>query len=74
VETGRVCLSTVEVRKDRTTVWFNNEKLGEAVGDAASWRLRHDGTPGLVSPGSPTEFRKIRLFELRGRGRPLRAK
>jgi hypothetical protein len=74
LENGRVNLATVEVRKDRTTVWFNNAKLAEAGGDAPSWRRRHDSTPGLVTQGAPTEFRKIRLFELSGRGRPLRPK
>ena len=74
LESGRIHVATVEVRKDRTTVWFNNGKLADGTGDGSLWRPRRDGVAGLASPESVTEFRKIRLFERSGRGRPLRPK
>lgn len=78
LENGRIYTSTVEVRRDRVTVWFNNRKLVEwktdyrDLGMNDDWRLRQDTLPGLGTRGSPTEFRKIRLFEFSGKGRSLR--
>lgn len=78
LENGRVYTSTVEVRKDRVTVWLNNQKLVDwktdytDLGMSDDWRLRHDTLPGLGTRGSVTEFRRVTLFEYRGTGRPLR--
>ena len=77
LENGRVYTSTVEVRKDRVTVWFDNQKLVdwktgyEDLGMNDDWRLRQDTLPGIGTWGSRTEFRKIRLFEVSGKGRAL---
>jgi hypothetical protein len=77
LENGKVYTSTVEVRKDRLTVWFNNEKLVDRKTDYREldmnddWRLRQDTLPGLGTWGSVTEFRRITLFEVGGKGRPL---
>lgn len=69
-ERGRDHLSTVEVRKDRVTVHVDNRKVLEwKTGDGEN---RPVPLPGIGTSGSPTEFRKIRLFEVGGRGRPLR--
>jgi hypothetical protein len=69
-ESGRVHLSTVEVRKDRVTVHVDNRKVLEwKTGDG---QIRPVPLPGIGTSGGPTEFRKIRLFEVRGQGRPLR--
>jgi hypothetical protein len=68
-EQGRVHLSTVEVRKDRVTVHVDNRKVLEwKKGDGQN---RPVALPGIGTSGGPTEFRKIRLFEIGGRGRPL---
>jgi membrane protease subunit (stomatin/prohibitin family) len=64
--------STIEVRKDRVTVHVDNQRVLDWKADVGDWRLRQEGLPGLGTSGSPTEFRKIRLFEVAGRGRPLR--
>jgi hypothetical protein len=78
LENGKVYASTVEVRKDRLTIWLNNEKLVDwrqgdrplAMNDDG--RLRQDLLPGLGTRGSVTEFRRITLFEVTGKGRRLR--
>lgn len=76
-EDGRVHLATVEVRKDRVTAHVDNRKVlewrtGQVPGMNEDWRLRQAALPGVGTSGSPTEFRKIRLFEVLGRGRALR--
>lgn len=78
LENGKVYTSTVEVRKDRLTVWLNNEKLVDLrthyreLDMNAEWRLRGDTLPGLGTRGSVVEFRRITLFEVGGSGRALR--
>jgi len=80
LENGRPYMSTVEVRKDRVTVYLDNRKLADWKTDYGDidrddeWRLRLDTLPGIGTWGSSTEFRKIRLFEVSGKGRPLRPK
>lgn len=69
-EQGRVHLSTVEVRKDRVTVHVDNRNVLEwKTGDGQSGPVP---LPAIGTSGGPTEFRKIRLFEIGGHGRPLR--
>lgn len=78
LENGRVHTSTVEVRKDRVTIFFDNQRIVDwktdyrELGTPDVWRLRRDRLPGIGTRGGSTEFRRIRLFEFSGRGRPLR--
>jgi hypothetical protein len=78
LETGRPYTALVQVRKDGVTATLNGRPIAEwksgfpGAGVDPSWKLVHDGIPGLGSHESPTVFHKAELRAVTGTGRLLR--
>lgn len=78
LQNGRISTSLLQVRRSGVKAYLDGKLISQLptdfrdVGLPASWDMPNHSVLGLGSGESATEFQKIELLEISGKGRPMR--